>query len=120
MAIKLDGLAAFVLGLALPGFSAGAHAASLPSGDAALVTKVAALVPGSSRQDIVELRRDGWQWADITRVLVVAKTAGVPVSDIVWMRSSGIGWDEIAKKTGVDSAGVTAEAKFIELSAVGS
>ena len=110
---------ALVLCLAAPVWAARAPRAKVNGKEeAGIVARFAVLSPGITKLQIAHLRHSGWQWSEISRILIAARLAAKPVWTIAELRNSGMAWDEIAKKCGIDPKQLTTWAKFIEGSAV--
>jgi len=65
-------------------------------------------------QSIVNLRKEGYGYGEISHALVIAEKSGKSLDEIISLRNSGMGWGEIAKKYGLKLGTINASAKKVE------
>jgi hypothetical protein len=87
--------------LSWPARAAGAGALDPGEEDARVITRLHILVPAAEKTQLESLRREGNNWQEIARLLVVTRRTGKPLWEAVWLRKAGLTWDEIARKTGI-------------------
>jgi len=64
-----------------------------------------------SKDDIVQLRAQGWSWNELGDALAVAKRSGRSLQDVAADRDSGLSWARISEKSGFEFQSVSSDAR---------
>jgi hypothetical protein len=89
--------------------AAGAFAEPLPPPEIASRAYQVATFFKQAPEEVLDLRRQGYGYGEIVKILVIAREARRPLAELLALNQEGLGWGTIARQSGLSAVKVKSE-----------